>query len=630
MRKLFTLLTLLALTCAGTLQAQTLKKSGAPQTFQQQTRRAVIEAGDNQLWWGYMGDADSYNSIGIGVADTYHCAMFLPGNHDVAGGKTLRALRFALTAAHASDVKVWTASSLPAGEPTAGNTLWVADVPASELGDWTDVALATPYEIPSTGVYVGYSFTITAASTDDDKYPVLTAGADQEKGFLIRTSKNMTTWSDLYGEGFGVLAMKVLLEGEFAQYVVSPAAAQSSYYAQVGESVDVDITLANSGQAAVSSIGYTISSDGETSAEQTVTLGSPIAAFKKGVATITVPASATASASKKTLTVTKVNGEANTSGNASATFTVYTLDRLIQRNVVVEEFTGTGCGYCPRGLVGMEKLRQTFGDRFVGIGIHQFNSGDAMYIANYASLPWTGAPSCMVDRAAIIDPYYGSNGDICDDFRAEMNQPAMVSVDVDGVINEAATEVAVTARVEPLFDTSDYRLELVLIADGLSGSTTAWNQLNNYASQASSSAPQDLRVFCSGGKYGQSSVKGYVFNDVALAWAGGSQVEALGSMTGGAPRQVSQTLNMPTKATLRTAVAKGTVYAVALVINSDGTIANAAKKQVADATGVSTARAGSPAPAASYSLDGMRLSAPQPGVNIVRMTDGTVRKVLVR
>ena len=25
----------------------------------------------------------------------------------------------------------------------------------------------------------------------------------------------------------------------------------------------------------------------------------------------------------------------------------------VKRNVVVEEFTGTGCGWCPRGLVGM-------------------------------------------------------------------------------------------------------------------------------------------------------------------------------------------------------------------------------------------------------------------------------------
>ena len=104
----------------------------------------------------------------------------------------------------------------------------------------------------------------------------------------------------------------------------------------------------------------------------------------------------------------------------------------------------------------MEKLRQTFGDRFIGIGIHQYNESDAMFNANYPYLNFGGAPSCRIDRGPVIDPYYGSNEDICDDFRSEMNKPAMVSVSVTGLINEAMTEVEATATIEPLFDTSDY------------------------------------------------------------------------------------------------------------------------------------------------------------------------------
>ena len=72
------------------------------------------------------------------------------------------------------------------------------------------------------------------------------------------------------------------------------------------------------------------------------------------------------------------NGNDNQATEKSTDITLSTLEHFIPRNVVVEEFTGTGCGWCPRGLVGMEKLRQTFGDRFIGIGIHQYNSTDAM------------------------------------------------------------------------------------------------------------------------------------------------------------------------------------------------------------------------------------------------------------
>lgn len=34
--------------------------------------------------------------------------------------------------------------------------------------------------------------------------------------------------------------------------------------------------------------------------------------------------------------------------------------------------------------------------------------------------------------------------------------------------------------------------------------------------------------------------------------------------------------------------------------------------------------------AARYTMDGRHLSKPQPGVNIVRMTDGTTKKVIVK
>jgi hypothetical protein len=70
---------------------------------------------------------------------------------------------------------------------------------------------------------------------------------------------------------------------------------------------------------------------------------------------------------------------------------------------------------------------------------------------------------------------------------------------------------------------------------------------------------------------------------------------------------------------------------VALVIDKDGTIANAAKCEVSDTDGISTVCSDSNADTTlRYSLNGMQLTAPQHGINIVRMSDGTVRKVFVK
>lgn len=617
MKRFLTLFTFLSMACIASMQA------------------ATIEVGENQKWWGYMGDVSDGTSVGLGqTADTYHCAIFLPGNHDVAGGKSICAVSFSLLAEHAKNVKVWVATQLPTTAPDGNNTEWVADVPEKELGKNIEMALKEPYTITEDGVYVGYSFTISSASTENDQYPVVTVGTDKPNALLLRTDKNIPQWTDLYGNNFGVLNLKVLLEGTFAQYILTPSMQQSKYYVQLGETVDVDVTLANNGEATVNSFSYTLD-NGE---EQTVELGTTtLAPGKQTHFTATVAADNVESSSTKTLTVTKVNGYENGSRNASTTFTINTVKQFIQRNVVVEELTGTGCGWCPRGLIGMEKLRNTFGDRFIGIGIHQYNNTDAMYIANYPDLNWVGAPSCRIDRGADIDPYYGSGDDICDDFLAEMNQPAFVEIDVSGSMDEAMTEVEATASIKSLYDTEDYALELALVADGLSGSTNAWWQSNYYSSQPSSQIPDDLRIFCSGGKYGSNSVKGYVFNDVAIGSSyknGVNQVEALGKLAAGETREVGYTLAMPTKATLRTALKKSSasVYVVALVIDkSTGRIANAAKRLVGEETnaGVNTVQTNTGS-TTNYSLNGTKLTAPQRGINIVRRADGTVRKVVIK
>ena len=62
-------------------------------------------------WWGYVSEDTQRTGLGVQAADTYHCAIFIPGNQAVASGKTIKAVRFGLTAAGAEDVKVWASIS---------------------------------------------------------------------------------------------------------------------------------------------------------------------------------------------------------------------------------------------------------------------------------------------------------------------------------------------------------------------------------------------------------------------------------------------------------------------------------------------------------------------------------------
>lgn len=616
MKKIFTLLTTFVLAIAA--------------------YAANTESTGQEVWWGYVNTDNSESSVGTQTAETYYCAIFIPGNHAVAGGKTIHAVRFGLLAPSAENAKVWVASSLPASITTA-STLALENVPNSQLGSENiEVELTTPIEIPAGGVYVGYTFTIGKTDTTQDRYPALTAGTDAPNALLLKTDQ--MDWGDFNGYGFGSLFLKVKLSGEFADNSATATAIETAY-AGLGESGSTVVTVMNGGATPISSIDYTITTDGVASAEQHVDLTTPIEFNSTGTITISVPADATIGKSTKTLNITKVNGNENANAEMGTDFILYTLPELVDRNVVVEEFTGTGCGWCPRGLVGMEKLRQTFGDRFVGIGIHQYNGSDAMYIATnaYANLGFSGAPSCRIDRGAEIDPYYGSNEDICIDFAKEMNIPATAKVNVSATIDEELKTVNAKAEVEALLDDSNYKLEFVVIGDGLTGTGSAWNQANYYYQYTAEQAEADelLAEFCRGGKNGKSSVTGWSFNDVALvsSYVGGiNKAPDLGTLAAGEKKEAEYSLTMPTKATLKNAVANAELYIVALVTDgANGTIVNAAKQKitVADPSGIENVdTATNSEQVTHYTLDGRRVQNMQKGLNIVRMANGKTIKVV--
>ena len=630
MRKALLLLTAVLLSVTGST-AQQLAKS----PLRHQVSAPAQAAESNSVWWGYTQADASVSGLGVNSADTYHCAIFIPGDHAIAGGKAIKSIRFYVLATNVKDIKAWVSTNKPTtlNETTTERLVDVTDDMIESKTGLATVQLDEAYNIPSTGAYVGYSFTVTKVSTTNDAYPIaITADSDAPNTLIIRTNTAVPSWQDMNGQGFGRLYLQVLLNGEFADNVAT-AEDFGNVYAQAGKEVTTNLKVTNGGSTAISSLDYTITTDGTASAEQHVTLQSPIAFNTTGNALITLKADDVKSIKQKTVTITKVNGQPNNAANPTAQGTLYTLEKFIERNLVVEEFTGTGCPWCPRGIVGMEKMRKNLGDRFIGIAVHQFNSSDAMYISasSYARLSFSGAPSCMIDRKGELDPYYGMAYDILDDCNAELAIPALADVTVSGRWNEDSTKVDATAFVDPLFSET-YKIEFVLIADSLSGTGSGWNQGNNYAQYNASQLPADLAVFANGGKYGKSTVTGLVFNDVAIA---SSYVNSKNGAVLNADNTSSYTLSLPTKATLKNALKKNNIYVAALLIGSDGTVVNAAKASISaygSANGIETVstQRQTTSSQARYSLDGRRLSAPQRGLNIVRMADGTTRKVIVK
>ncbi len=648
-KKLFLFAFALAFLGITNANAQLAKQSrnsmlSMPSNVNKSESAAKIEpASDNEKWYGHYNTTMNRLAVGIQKAEPHDMAFHIKGTDAVAVGKKIKAFRFYLRGTNGiKDVKIWLSKKLPGNVSEAD---FVQSIPEANLvggdesekkpGKANDVALSTPYEVTSEGVYVGLSFVVTSAESEITKFPVVTGDADGvEEGLLLRTGTTVSEWTDFSKEGLGFVAINVMLEGEFATNGVAPMPLENVMIAANKEKT-IDLTAVNAGSAGVKNLDYTITTGGNTSAEKHVDLTTPVTILGGSFTfPITLQAGSETGNKEYTVTITKVNGVDNEASNKECKVSAVIIKKEFKRGVLVEEFTGTGCGYCPRGLVGMEKLSKKYGDAFVGIGIHQYNTSDPMYLtpANYEKLGWKGAPKCMINRGKQIDPYKGSGGGIFEDFEKELTSPAL-GIELEGLLSEDNKSVKASAKIESLVS-GKHSIVFVLIANGLTGTTASWKQSNYYAQNDANSLPSDLAKFGRGGEFGQDKFT-YVFDDVAIASSFKNMVNTatLDDLVAGATTESKFTLDLPKKEILLNALKMDKLFVAAFVLDSEGKVMNAAKaavKAITDGIENTNVSAKNITEIARYTVDGRLINAPQSGINIVKMSDGSIIKVLVK
>ena len=309
--------------------------------------------------------------------------------------------------------------------------------------------------------------------------------------------------------------------------------------------------------------------------------------------------------------------------------TAQTAQEPFVRRSVVEEFTGTWCGHCPRGIVGMERLSEDFGDRFIGIAIHT-GSGEPMVIPAYPDLqsdllPGSGAPSCVIDRVRFkFDPYSGSGRrgalhyGIDLDFADALAMPTEAKVELEAEwADEYQWDVRFTATTTFNIDsqTAPYRLIFVLVEDSLCGTTDAWRQTNYFSLAYDSNVginfqDDDMRPW----RDAPYHVEGVVYNHVPVNTLGvrsGIQGSIQAPIVAWQPQTYSNTITTLASHASKLIQDKSRLRAVCMLINtSTGEVVNAAKCPVLayGASGITHVPASSPAAASYYDLQGRRLT----------------------
>lgn len=345
----------------------------------------------------------------------------------------------------------------------------------SRGGAMATINFDTPLKIEdaSKPLYVGYYFRAVAT----EHYFLWTDLApSKNQNMMVGKSADTqmpTEWTNL-SEEYGSLCVTANIQGEnIPMNCASILEAQSTNsYVAPGGKYTYKVNVANKGANAINSLEFETTVGTKTVTKE-VTLSKPLeaGAFASGVMDIDPDMTIEETGCfNVTMKVTKVNGEANGFADEGANASVASYKDGYDRKVVLEDATGTWCGWCPAGIVLLEYARKLYPNDMFGIGVH---NGDRLAISDYNGFMADyidGLPSIVINRESIIGP---ANYD-SDKFNALLKQiyeeankvPAYgkldLTVDVSGKFAEvkAETEMSVDCDV-PHF------LSFAVVEDGV-------------------------------------------------------------------------------------------------------------------------------------------------------------------
>ncbi len=191
------------------------------------------------------------------------------------------------------------------------------------------------------------------------------------------------------------------------------------------------------------------------------------------------PIQLASSSSNAVLTISNVNGAGkdNDTTDDSKTFIINPIIPAPGKLVIGEEFTGTWCGFCPRGTVFLDYMTKKYGKYFQGIAVHD---NDPMALSGYDGVSSTfikSYPTIMTNRMDTMDPS-----------AVEVLFLNKITTAPFGTIVNGATYVKDSNLLKVSLTTTfatnlsgDYRIACVLTEDSVRGTGTGYDQHNYYS-----------------------------------------------------------------------------------------------------------------------------------------------------
>ena len=469
----------------------------------------------SEVDFSYTYGAEDYEMTGTGKAETYDVAIFL-SDPSLTGSK-IKAFKVPfIQSENITDISVWASTELKLENKK--NVPNLGSVEATCTDGIISVTFPEMIEIPEGGVYVGYTFTVSAVDKDNsedlNKYPISIAGEPYADGLYIHTTRTYLKWKSYAIADGKSSAITVTLDGDFYPNAVGVKSIQDPF-ATPEEEIMLNATLSNHGSEPIQSIEYTVS-DGKITQSNTVTYepAKSLAFGQTFVAQLPYVTPKELDEYNLSLNIVKVNGVENKDAAPMGETLLLVFNEVPVNRPLMEEYTGLWCGNCPRGFVAMEVMNERHPNEFVAIAYH---NNDAMErITSFPSYV-AGFPDAYLNRDYELDPYFGETNNT---FGIEPFWQSLQSAFTPAIVNGSAKEaedgsIEVVSNISFVKSVSgSYKVAYAVIANGLSEPN--WQQ-HNYFNNKGMYSPSDfipeMEPFCNG----PSVVTGLVFNDVFAA-----------------------------------------------------------------------------------------------------------------
>lgn len=303
-----------------------------------------------------------------------------------------------------------------------------------EQWDWVEFPLDEPFEITAgNAFYIGWGY----LNSNENNCPLtcdFVYNDNPDSSWMCGydptypTEYDNQAWTNCQSAGSNCVRVRIAGDNLPADDLVITSA-EYARFVEFGNTADIKVAFNN---AATKDIESATVEYGFAGGEmKTIEIeGLNVAAGENGEFVIKNVTPEFAGNLQLDINVTKVNGRNDADyDNNKASLHVLSLPEGagFDRNVVVEEGTGTWCGNCPRGIVGMEKMGEKYPETFIGIAVHDDSEMPCDAYYPYLERYIDGYPMCTVDRVISSDPNFK---ELEANFLSEAAVPAIADINV--------------------------------------------------------------------------------------------------------------------------------------------------------------------------------------------------------